>query len=91
MSTADIAALVLGRAIVLGLVGGAIGCLLAGVVARQVTGMVQSFGGAPVSFAPPRELLLWTLVGAPVVCALACYLPTLRAITQDPASVLREA
>ncbi len=90
-SSPYIAALFLGRAIVLGLLGGGLGYLLAGLVASQVTGMVQELGGSPISFAPPRELLLWTMLGAPLVCALACYLPTLRAITQDPASVLREA
>ena len=35
--------------------------------------------------------LLWlALVGAPVVAIIASYLPTVEAITHDPADVLRE-
>jgi putative ABC transport system permease protein len=90
-SSLYIAGLFLGRAIVLGLLGGAIGYLLAGLVAHQVSSVFPQLSPATVGLAPPRELLLWTLLGAPLVCALACYLPTLRAVRQDPADVLREA
>jgi putative ABC transport system permease protein len=90
-SSPYVAGLFLGRAIVLGLLGGGIGYLLAGLAARQVAGLVAGIDVPTGGFAPSRALLFWTLAGAPVVCALACYLPTLRAVMQDPANVLREA
>ena len=36
------------------------------------------------------QALVYALVGAPVLSALASYLPTLTALVQDPALVLRE-
>jgi ABC-type lipoprotein release transport system permease subunit len=35
-------------------------------------------------------ILLAAVAGAPLVAALATYLPTLAAVMQDPAVVLRE-
>jgi putative ABC transport system permease protein len=90
-SSSYIAALFLGRAIALGLLGGAAGCLLGALAAQQVGSLVKELGISGAPFAIPRQLALWTIVGAPLVCALASYLPTLRAVTQDPAHVLREA
>jgi putative ABC transport system permease protein len=86
-----IAGLFLGRAVVLGLIGGGLGYLLAGLVARQAGRLVHGLTVSAASLGPPKELLLWTLLGAPLVCALASYLPTLRAVTQDPANILRES
>lgn len=39
---------------------------------------------------PEYGLLGLVLVGAPLLCALAAYLPAMIAVTQDPAVVLRE-
>jgi len=90
-SSLFIATLFLGRALILGLIGGAAGYVLGGFVARQVAASVAELSGANADFAPPPELLLWSIGGAPLVCALASYIPTLRAVTEDPADVLREA
>jgi ABC-type lipoprotein release transport system permease subunit len=35
-------------------------------------------------------ILLGALLGAPLVAAIASYLPTLLALTEDPAVVLRD-
>jgi ABC-type lipoprotein release transport system permease subunit len=35
-------------------------------------------------------ILLYALLGAPLVAVIASYLPTLSALTEDPAVVLRE-
>jgi putative ABC transport system permease protein len=90
-SSRYIAGLFLGRAVVLGLLGGALGYLLGGLAARQISGLVRELGATATDFTAPPELLFWTLAGAPLVCAIATYLPTLWAVTQDPANVLREA
>ena len=38
----------------------------------------------------PSQMLLFALIGAPLLSAVASYLPTLSAVTQDPAVVLRD-
>lgn len=77
----SIAALFLGKAVLLGLVGGVIGCVVGYAIAA-------GFGNPGV-----RTALLWlvaTLIGAPLVALIATYLPTSFAIRQDPATVLRD-
>ncbi len=73
-----VAALVLGRALVLGILGGALGCLVGFVIARALA----------VEF--PTLLMVCTLVGAPLVAMLASYLPTRSAVRQDPAVLLQD-
>ena len=70
--------LVLGRALVLGVLGGALGCLIGFVIARALS----------VEF--PSLLMVCTLVGAPLVAILASYLPTRSAVRQDPAVLLQD-
>jgi hypothetical protein len=79
--SSSIAALFLGKAALLGLLGGLIGCVAGYLIAA-------SFGSAALQTA-----MLWlvaTVVGAPVVALLATYLPAAVAIRQDPAIVLRD-
>ncbi|MBI1904176.1 MAG: ABC transporter permease [Planctomycetia bacterium] len=83
-----IAGLFLAKSLLLGLAGGAIGYGLGLLVARLVGAQVYEISAGNV--AAPLSLLLWTVVGAPVVCALATYLPTVSAVAQDPAVALRE-
>ncbi len=83
-----VALLFMGKAIVLGLVGGGIGFALG-------TGLALHFGPQvfPLTankIAPLFPLLPWSLAGAPVVCAVAAYLPAMLAVMQDPAVALRE-
>ncbi len=78
-SSATIATLFLGKALLVGLVGGAIGLVLGVAVA--------AFLVAPVLRA---DMLLAALLGAPLVAAVASYLPALAALAQDPAAALRD-
>ncbi len=83
-----IASLFLGKAVLLGLIGAAIGFAVG-------TGLALQFG--PEIFRvtagkiePVFRLLGWSAVGAPAICALASYLPAIVAVTQDPAVTLME-
>ena len=77
----SIAALFLGKAILLGIAGGLIGCVIGYAIA---TGF-----GSPAM----QTATLWlvvTLIGAPLVALVATYLPATMAMKQDPAMVLRD-
>jgi putative ABC transport system permease protein len=88
VSSAKVAALFLGKAVLLGLVGAAIGFPLGTWVALHFGPKVFPITAA--KFAPEMQYLWWALVGAPLLCAVASYLPAMVAVTQDPAEVLRE-
>jgi hypothetical protein len=88
-SSWQIGGLFLGRAVLVGLLGGGLGFFLGAILARQAGSLI--FDLAPDPFRAASQTLCWTLLGAPLVAALACYLPMLRAVLQDPAEVLREA
>jgi len=45
---------------------------------------------APEQFTMQYSILVAALVGAPLLSAIASYLPTLSALTQNPAVVLRD-
>lgn len=75
VGTPQILAVFLGKAIVIGLVGAALG---------YPAGLLT---GAP---AVDSRMLPAVLAGAPVLAALASWLPALLAAQQDPADVLRE-
>ena len=81
-------ALFLGKAVILGVVGAAAGCLL-GVWTAKWLG-VRALSLPADHFYVHYDFLLYALVGAPAVSAVASYLPTLSALLQDPAVVLRE-
>lgn len=76
-----IASLFLGKAILMGLLGGLIGCGLGYLLAVNLgTDAIETAG----------LLLAVTLIGSPLIAAMATYLPALVAIRQDPAVVLRD-
>jgi ABC-type lipoprotein release transport system permease subunit len=83
-----IASLFLGKAVLLGLIGGAVGILLGTSLALLIG--ERAWGMTADQFAIHYPTLLVALVGAPLLSALASYLPTLSALTQDPAVVLRD-
>lgn len=87
-SSGRIAALFLGKAVLLGLAGAALGFLL-GSGASQLLG-AHVLDVAPEWFGVDYRLLLGALLGAPLLSALASYLPTVVALRQDPAVVLRD-
>jgi putative ABC transport system permease protein len=83
-----IASLFLGKAVLLGLLGAAVGATL-GVWTARLLG-VNVLGVTADYFSVQYGVLLAALLGAPLLSALASYLPTLSALMQDPAVVLRE-
>ena len=83
-----IGSLLMGKAVLLGLLGGAAG-FLAGTLLAQWLGQ-RAFDVSAELFGIHFDVLLYALLGAPLVSALASYLPMLMALTQDPAVALRE-
>lgn len=83
-----IALLFLGKAAMLGLAGGAVGAA-AGALAAPAIGHA-TLGISADLFETSALVLLAAIFGAPLIAALASYLPTLSAVTQDPAVVLMD-
>ncbi|MCP4811690.1 MAG: hypothetical protein GY888_04205 [Planctomycetaceae bacterium] len=81
--------LFLGKAVLIGVLGGIIGCAVGAGLASQLAGTAL-FDGSLVNFRPDTGILLATVLGAPLLAAMASYLPTLLAIRQDPAVVLMD-
>ncbi len=86
--SATIVLLFLGKAVLLGLLGGAVGLLL-GDLTAQWFGQ-RALGVAGELFRLRPEVALAALLGAPLLSAVASYLPALAAVLQDPAVVLRD-
>jgi len=87
-SSTTIACLFLGKAMLVGVVGAAAGFVLGSALARWLG--VTALEVAPEQFTVQYTLLVIALVGAPLLSAIASYLPTLSALMQDPATVLRD-
>jgi hypothetical protein len=87
-SAGTIAGLFLGKAFLLGMLGGLIGCGL-GYLLAPLAGQAMLALGTDL-FAVRPVLALATVVCAPVVTVLASYWPTWIAVRQDPAIVLMD-
>ncbi len=87
-SSSSIASLFLGKAVLLGMVGGAVGCALGYVMARWLA--TSMLGVDMAHFTPSLLASCCALLGTPMVAAMASYLPTLSAVNQDPAVVLMD-
>jgi len=87
-----IAVLFLGKAVVLGLTGAGLGFVLGLGLAQQLGSHIFpfTFGNAAWGSTPWLPLLGWSLVIGPLLCVVASYLPTMLAVAQDPAEVLKE-
>jgi putative ABC transport system permease protein len=83
-----IASLFLGKAVLLGALGAAVGLGL-GIAAACWFG-ARALEVDAARLHPQLGILLAALLGAPLLAALASYLPTLSAVMQDPAVVLRD-
>jgi ABC-type lipoprotein release transport system permease subunit len=83
-----IAALFLGKAVAVGLLGAAAG-FAAGTALAMTLGP-EIFPITAGKIKPAWDLLGWSLLGATLLCALAAYLPAMLAVAQDPADALRE-
>lgn len=82
----SIAALFLGKAVLLGLAAGVVGCLLGYGFAMWLA--AQVFDVAVDNFTPSTLASACAILGTPLIAAMASYLPTLAAVNQDPAVVL---
>lgn len=85
-TSGSIAALFLGKAVLLGLAAGIVGCLLGYGFARWLATGV--FEVAVENFTPSTLASVCAILGTPLIAAMASYLPTLLAVNQDPAVVL---
>jgi len=87
-STPAIGALFLGKAALLGVIGGLVGCALGFGLSVWVASV--ALGVQSVNFPQPWDICIYAILGAPLLAAMASYLPTLAAVTQDPAVVLMD-
>ena len=86
--SATIAGLFLGKAVLLGLIGAAVGFALGSALALGLG--LWAWKVPPGQIGLHYGVLLVALIGAPALSAAASYLPTLAALKQDPAVVLRD-
>jgi putative ABC transport system permease protein len=84
----NIAMLFLGKSLLLGLLGGLIGCGLGYALAPLIGHATMDI--AAQLFQVDSLVIIATIVGAPLVTVMASYLPTLSAVSQDPALVLMD-
>jgi ABC-type lipoprotein release transport system permease subunit len=83
----DIAALFLGKAIFIGLVGAVLG-YIAGTAFSLIYGP-DIFKVTAAAIKPMYQLLTWSLAAAIGFSVVSALLPTMIAITRDPAQILR--
>lgn len=83
-----IAALFLGKAVVIGLIGAAFGFALGTWIAMTYGPGI--FKITAKSLAPNYQLLWFALAAAPPFAALSSFIPAMVAVTDDPAVTLRE-
>ncbi len=83
-----IGSLLMGKAVLVGLLGAAAGFLVGTLLARWLG--QRAFDVSADLFGVRFDVLLYALLGAPLVSAIASYLPMLLALAQDPAVALRE-
>ncbi len=83
-----IATLFLGKAVVVGVIGALIG--FAAGTAFSLQFGPDIFKVTAKAIRPLYHLLFWSIVAAPLFAALSSFIPTMLAVTQDPADVLRE-
>ena len=83
-----IALLFLGRAALIGFAGAAVGFFLGTVLSVKFGPHI--FKITADSIKPQLDLLIWSLLGSPLVCAIAAIIPTMVGVYQDPALTLRE-
>jgi putative ABC transport system permease protein len=83
-----VAALFLGRAVLIGLLGALIGFAAGTFLALEFGPDI--FRVTAKAIKPDYTLLLWSLAAAPALAALASLVPASLAVTQDPAASLRQ-
>ncbi|MCD4770444.1 MAG: FtsX-like permease family protein [Bacteroidales bacterium] len=86
--TGKIAALFLGKAVLLGLVGGVFGFLIGTGLASLIGPEIFKITANTIK--PVYSLLIWSVIVAPAFTALSTLIPASLAITRDPALILME-
>ncbi len=88
-SSFEVASLFLGRAVLVGLIGAAIG-FGAGTILALGLGP-QVFHVTAKKIAPEFSLIFLSLGIAPVICAISTFIPSMLAVVKDPAVTLRRS
>lgn len=86
--SSTIVSLLLGKALLLGLVGALLGFALGSAVGQALGTRALEVSGVYLSW--KAGSFVYLLIGAPLVAAVASYLPALTALSEDPAAALRE-
>lgn len=87
-NTGQIALLFLGKALLLGLLGAILGFGIGTALSLAVGPEIYQVTAKMIK--PIYALLGWSLIAAPVFAAFSAFIPTMIAITQDPARTLAE-
>lgn len=80
----------LSRAVFVGLIGAAIGCVGGFLLGSKAMALWVEEENMRAAAQYDMNVLIWVLVLSPVLSAMACWLPAMLASQQDPAIVLRE-
>jgi len=88
LGSGRIAALFLGRAVIIGLVGAVAGFFIGSALALRFGPVIFKITSQKI--VPIYGLLAWSLVLTPLIAAIAGFLPAMVAVTQDPAQILTE-
>jgi ABC-type lipoprotein release transport system permease subunit len=83
-----IAALFLGKAVLIGLIAAAAGYGIGTWLALEFGPDI--FRVTANMITPEIKIFYWCLISAPIFCALSVFIPAMIAVTQDPAVALRE-
>jgi ABC-type lipoprotein release transport system permease subunit len=83
-----VVALLLGRAVVTGLLGAIVGFAAGSLIALHFGPGIFSITARAIT--TDYRLLLWSLAAAPAFAAVSSFIPAMIAISRDPADTLRE-
>ena len=86
--TEKIAFLFLGKAVLLGIIGAIVGFIIG--TAFTLYYGPDIFRITAKSIKPIYTLLFWSIIAAPLFAAISSFIPTMIAVSTDPAIVLRE-
>jgi len=78
--------LFLGKALIIGILGAAIGFFVGTALALKLGPDVFEITAKMIK--PAYNLLVWALIAAPLFACLSSFIPTMIAVTQDPAVTL---
>lgn len=84
----NIAFVLIGRAVMIGLISAILGYAIGTVLAMKLGPTVFKITAGSMS--PLYSVFLWSIIAAPIFSALATFIPTIYAVLQDPALTLRK-